>query len=58
VGFATITFCVVSQQVFVAVVVVVNFIIDSVWKLLDTPLVDGGVCPGCLKPTEISPCTH
>jgi hypothetical protein len=34
VSFATITFCVASQQVFSVVV----FIINSVWKLLDTPL--------------------
>jgi hypothetical protein len=35
VSFATITLCVASQRVFV--VVVVYFIIDSVWKNLDTP---------------------
>jgi hypothetical protein len=34
VSFAAITLCVASQQVFI----VVYFIIDSVWKLLDTPL--------------------
>jgi len=34
VSFATITFCVSSQQVFI----VVYFFIDSVWKLLVTPL--------------------
>jgi hypothetical protein len=35
VSFATITLCVASQRVFV-VVVVVHFVIDSFWKLLDT----------------------
>jgi len=35
VSFTTITLCVASQRVFV--VVVVYFVIDSVWKLLDTP---------------------
>jgi hypothetical protein len=35
VGFAAITLCVASQQVFI--VVVVYFVIDSVRKLLDTP---------------------
>jgi len=34
VSFAAITLCVASQQVFI---VVVYFVIDSVWKLLDTP---------------------
>jgi hypothetical protein len=34
VSFATITLCVVSQQVFI----IVDFVIDSCWKLLDTPL--------------------
>jgi hypothetical protein len=34
VSFATITLCVASQQMFI----VVYFVIDSVWKLLDTPL--------------------
>jgi hypothetical protein len=33
-SFATITLCVAYQLVFI---VVVYFIIDSVWKLLDTP---------------------
>jgi UDP-N-acetylmuramyl pentapeptide phosphotransferase/UDP-N-acetylglucosamine-1-phosphate transferase len=37
VNFAAITLCVVSQRVFI-VVVVVYFVIDSVRKLLDTPL--------------------
>jgi hypothetical protein len=40
VGFAAITLCVASQQVFVVVVVVVivaDFVIDSLRKLLDTP---------------------
>jgi hypothetical protein len=40
VSFATVTLCVASQRVFVVVVVVVvvvYFVIDSVWKLLDTP---------------------
>jgi hypothetical protein len=35
VSFAAITLCVASQQVFI--VTVVYFVIDSVWKLLDTP---------------------
>jgi hypothetical protein len=34
VSFATITLCVASQRMFI---VVVDFIIDSVWKLFDTP---------------------
>jgi hypothetical protein len=34
VSFAAITLCVASQQVFI---VVVYFIINSVWKLSDTP---------------------
>jgi hypothetical protein len=34
VSFATITVCVASQQVFI---VVVYFVIDSVWELSDTP---------------------
>jgi hypothetical protein len=34
VSLATITLCVASQQVFI---VVVYFVIDSVWKLMDTP---------------------
>jgi hypothetical protein len=41
VSFAAITLCVASQQVFVVVVVVVvvvYFVIDSIQKLLDTPL--------------------
>jgi hypothetical protein len=37
VSFAAITFCVISQRVFVVVVVVVYFVIVSVRKLLDTP---------------------
>jgi hypothetical protein len=37
-SFAAITLCVASQRVFVVVVVVVDFVIDSVRKLLDTPL--------------------
>jgi hypothetical protein len=38
VNFVAITFCVVSQRVFiVVVVVVVYFVIESVRKLLDTP---------------------
>jgi hypothetical protein len=37
VSFATITLCVASQWVFVAVVIVVYFFVDSVQKLLDTP---------------------
>jgi hypothetical protein len=36
-SFAAITLCVASQRVFVVVVVVVDFIIDSVRRLLDTP---------------------
>jgi hypothetical protein len=35
VSFAAITLCVASQ---VFIVVIVYFVIDSVWKLLDTPL--------------------
>jgi hypothetical protein len=35
VSFATVTLCVASQWVFT--VVSVYFVIDSVWKLLDTP---------------------
>jgi hypothetical protein len=38
VSFATITLCVASQWVFI---VVIHFIINSVWKLLDTPLYIG-----------------
>jgi hypothetical protein len=37
VSFATITLCVASQRVFIVVVVVVYFFIDSVRKLPDTP---------------------
>jgi hypothetical protein len=37
VSFAAITLCVASQRVFVVVVVVVYFVIDSVRKLMDTP---------------------
>jgi hypothetical protein len=36
-SFAAITLCVASQRVFVVVVVVVYFVIDSVRKLYDTP---------------------
>jgi len=36
VSFTAITLCIASQQVFI--VVSVYFIIDSVWKLFDTPL--------------------
>jgi len=35
VSFATITLCVASQRVFIFVSV--YFVIDTVWKLLDTP---------------------
>jgi hypothetical protein len=35
VSFATITLCVASQRVFI--VVSIYFVIDTVWKLLDTP---------------------
>jgi hypothetical protein len=34
VGFDAITLCVASQRVFI---IVVYFVIDSVWKLMDTP---------------------
>jgi hypothetical protein len=34
VSFATITLCVASQRIFI--IIVVYFVIDSVWKLLDT----------------------
>jgi hypothetical protein len=37
VNFAAITLCVTSQRVFIVVVVVVCFVIDSVRKLLDIP---------------------
>jgi hypothetical protein len=37
VSFVAITLCVVSQRVFIVVVVVVYFVVDSVRKLLDTP---------------------
>jgi hypothetical protein len=37
VSFATITLCIGSRQVFVVVVVVVHFVIDSVRKILNTP---------------------
>jgi uncharacterized protein HemY len=37
VSFSTITIYVASQRVFVVVVVVVYFVIDTVRKLLDTP---------------------
>jgi hypothetical protein len=37
VSFAAITLRVASQRVFIIVFVVVYFVIDSVWKLLDTP---------------------
>jgi hypothetical protein len=36
VSFAVITLCVASQRVFIVVVVVVDFVIESVRKLLDT----------------------
>jgi hypothetical protein len=38
VSFAAITLCIASQQEFIAVVVVVCFVISSVQKLLDTYL--------------------
>jgi hypothetical protein len=38
VSFASITLCTSSQRVFVVVVVVVYFVINSVRKLLSTPL--------------------
>jgi hypothetical protein len=37
VSFAAITLCVASQRVFIVVVVVVYFVIDSARKLLNTP---------------------
>jgi hypothetical protein len=37
VSFSAITLCVASQRVFVVVIVVVDFVIDSVRKRLDTP---------------------
>jgi hypothetical protein len=37
VSFGSITLCVASHRAFIVVVVVVDFIIDSVRKLLDTP---------------------
>jgi hypothetical protein len=37
VSFAAITLFVASQRTFVVVVVVVDFVIDSILKLLDTP---------------------
>jgi len=37
VTFAAISLCVASQRVFIVVVVVVYFVMDSVRKLLDTP---------------------
>jgi hypothetical protein len=42
VSFAAVTHCVTSQRVFI--VINVYFVIDSVWKFLDTPsyIVDGG----------------
>jgi hypothetical protein len=40
VRFAVITPCVASQRVFI--ITVVNFVIDSVRKLLDTPPIPGG----------------
>jgi hypothetical protein len=62
VSFATITLCVASQQVFVVVVVVVvvvYFVIDSVQKLLDTPLYCwsqyGALCWCCALLLQISP---
>jgi hypothetical protein len=44
VSFAAVTLCVASQRVFVVVVVVVYFVIDSARKLLDTTLVCVCVC--------------
>jgi hypothetical protein len=51
VSFAAIILCVASQRVFVVVFVVVYFVIDSVWKLSDTPSYHqtredemGGIC--------------
>jgi hypothetical protein len=38
VSFAAITPCVASQPVFIVVFVVVYFVNDSVWKILDIPL--------------------
>jgi hypothetical protein len=38
-SFAAITLCVASQRVFIAVLIV-YFVIDSVWELLDTPSYD------------------
>jgi hypothetical protein len=35
-SFAAITLCVTSQRVFVVVIIVVDFVVDSVRKLLDT----------------------
>jgi hypothetical protein len=40
VSFAALTLYVASQRVLVVVVVVVNFVIESVRKLLDTPSYD------------------
>jgi hypothetical protein len=37
VSFAAIILCVASQRVFIVVVAVVYFVVDSVRKLLDTP---------------------
>jgi hypothetical protein len=61
VSFAAITLCVASQGVFI--VVSIYFIIDSVWKLLDTPSYDAICtyeshcmydCPGGLPAQELS----
>jgi len=37
VSFAAITLCVASQRMFIVIVVVVYFVMDSIRKLLDTP---------------------
>jgi hypothetical protein len=37
VSFTAMILCVASHQVFIIVVIVIYFIINSVWKLLDTP---------------------
>jgi hypothetical protein len=44
VSFIVITLCVASQRMFIVVVVVVYFIIDSVPKLLDTPSYNNYLC--------------
>jgi uncharacterized membrane protein len=63
VSFAAITLCVVSQRVFI--VAVVYFVVDSVWKILDTPsyyqhsvcdlLHDRLVVPSGKLPHDINP---